>query len=548
MKIVFASTRQIYGRPQLPARRRAAPDHPGRRQRHQQDGRRVVPPPLRRGLRDAGRGPAADEHLRPADARARRPADVPRLLVPAAPRPARSSRSSATARSGATSTTSTTPCARSCSPRASDEANGRVYNLGDSKVVSLKELAELLVRANGGGSYRLVPFPPDRKAIDIGDYYADFAPHPARSSAGSPRSGLEEGLRRSLDFYREHGERYWDDAVDEGPVPRPVAPGERPAGGARRRGGGRARRGTVRSRPAVERVRARVRRASAACRTRSASPPAPTPSTLALRAVGVGPGDEVITAANTCVPTVAAIEASGATAGARRRRRLATRSTRTRLEQARSRPAPARSCPSTSTGSARTWTPIASASPRRHGLKVVEDCGAGARRRATRAGARARSGDAAAFSFYPTKNLGALGDGGAVVTDDAEVADRARRLRDLRRARALRLGRRRARTAGSTTLQAAILLAQAPAPRRRERAPSVDRAPLPRGARRTSPSRFRTRPADGVHVFHLFVVRVADRDRFRTALARARRRDARPLPAAGAPAPGVRRPSRDTAA
>ena len=65
---------------------------------------------------------------------------------------------------------------------------------------------------------------------------------------------------------------------------------------------------------------------------------------------------------------------------------------------------------------------------RQHDLKVVEDavqahCAA---YRGRRAGVL---GDAAAFSFYPTKNLGALGDGGAIVTDRPEVAERARRLR-----------------------------------------------------------------------------------------------------------------------
>ena len=78
VKIVFASTRQIYGRPALSPGRRGPPHHPGRRQRHQQDGGRVVPPPLRRGVRHAGRGPSHDEHVRTAHAGPGRPADVPR--------------------------------------------------------------------------------------------------------------------------------------------------------------------------------------------------------------------------------------------------------------------------------------------------------------------------------------------------------------------------------------------------------------------------------------------------------------------------------------
>ena len=89
-----------------------------------------------------------------------------------------------------------------------DEALGKVYNLGDSEVVSLLDLANKLVELNGGGSFRVVPFPEDRKAIDIGDYYSDFAR--IRDDLGwQPRVGLDEGLQRSIDFYREQGDGYW---------------------------------------------------------------------------------------------------------------------------------------------------------------------------------------------------------------------------------------------------------------------------------------------------------------------------------------------------
>jgi UDP-glucose 4-epimerase len=89
-----------------------------------------------------------------------------------------------------------------------DEAVGQIYNLGDDEVLSLLELAELLVKTNGAGSYRVVPFPEDRKAIDIGDYYSDFTK--IREELGwQPRVGVEEGLRRSLAFYRESGGAYW---------------------------------------------------------------------------------------------------------------------------------------------------------------------------------------------------------------------------------------------------------------------------------------------------------------------------------------------------
>jgi UDP-glucose 4-epimerase len=92
---------------------------------------------------------------------------------------------------------------------ARDEAVGKIYNLGDDEIVSLKQLAELLVEANGSGEFRIVPFPPDRKAIDIGDYYGNFGR--IRAELGwTPKVGLAEGLRRSLEFYRAYGENYWD--------------------------------------------------------------------------------------------------------------------------------------------------------------------------------------------------------------------------------------------------------------------------------------------------------------------------------------------------
>ncbi|HZC75579.1 MAG TPA: NAD-dependent epimerase/dehydratase family protein [Gaiellaceae bacterium] len=89
-----------------------------------------------------------------------------------------------------------------------DEAIGKIYNLGDSEVVSLLDLARKLVELNGDGSFKVVPFPEDRKAIDIGDYYSDFTR--IKSDLGwQPQVGLDEGLRRSIDFYREHGSVYW---------------------------------------------------------------------------------------------------------------------------------------------------------------------------------------------------------------------------------------------------------------------------------------------------------------------------------------------------
>jgi UDP-glucose 4-epimerase len=92
---------------------------------------------------------------------------------------------------------------------ASNDSNGQVYNLGHSEQVSLNELAALLVKLNGGGKYELVPFPDDRKTIDIGDYYADFRKID-KSLGWTPKIKLEQGLKETLDYYRANHAHYWD--------------------------------------------------------------------------------------------------------------------------------------------------------------------------------------------------------------------------------------------------------------------------------------------------------------------------------------------------
>ena len=91
---------------------------------------------------------------------------------------------------------------------ARDEARGRIYNLGNDEIVSLRDLADLLIELNGAGSFELVPFPPDRKAIDIGDFYADFS-RVRRELGWEPQVSLREGLSKSLAFYRAQRRYYW---------------------------------------------------------------------------------------------------------------------------------------------------------------------------------------------------------------------------------------------------------------------------------------------------------------------------------------------------
>jgi len=92
---------------------------------------------------------------------------------------------------------------------ASREADGQVFNLGHHEHIGLQELASLLVEINGNGNYELVPFPDDRKAIDIGDYYADFGKID-KLLGWSPKVSLDDGLKQTLEYYRKHHAHYWD--------------------------------------------------------------------------------------------------------------------------------------------------------------------------------------------------------------------------------------------------------------------------------------------------------------------------------------------------
>ena len=90
---------------------------------------------------------------------------------------------------------------------ASDTANGQVFNVGGEPVISLADLARLLIEVNSDGDFRVRSFPSERKAIDIGDYYADD--RLIRTLLGwRPVVPLGEGLARTLVYYREHLARY----------------------------------------------------------------------------------------------------------------------------------------------------------------------------------------------------------------------------------------------------------------------------------------------------------------------------------------------------
>ena len=92
---------------------------------------------------------------------------------------------------------------------ASDKANGKVYNLGSSEVICLKDLSKMMVNLGHGGSFELAPFPAERKTIDIGDYYSDFSLI-TKELGWVPKIDLKDGLKRTLNYYSTHFSHYWD--------------------------------------------------------------------------------------------------------------------------------------------------------------------------------------------------------------------------------------------------------------------------------------------------------------------------------------------------
>jgi dTDP-glucose 4,6-dehydratase/UDP-glucose 4-epimerase len=92
----------------------------------------------------------------------------------------------------------------------SDNANGKVFNLGSEEVIGLKALAEMMVGLGYGGNFELIPFPPERKAIDIGDYYSDFSLI-SNELNWEPKISLKEGLARSMNYYKKNHQHYWNE-------------------------------------------------------------------------------------------------------------------------------------------------------------------------------------------------------------------------------------------------------------------------------------------------------------------------------------------------
>lgn len=233
---------------------------------------------------------------------------------------------------------------------------------------------------------------------------------------------------------------------------------------------------------------------------------------IAFLALGVQPGDEILTVANTAVPTVSAIRMVGAVPV------FVDVDPRTALMDL-------GQVPAALTPRTKVVVPVhlygnmvdvdqLRALVAGRGIAVVEDC-AQAQGASLRGRPAGTFGDIAAFSFYPTKNLGAYGDGGACLTRDAQLAERLRSHRMYGFAGAY-YAERDGVNSRLDPIQAAILGVKLPhlprwVERRRQLAALYDRT-LPARIQRVLPA------ADVAHGYHLYVIRVPERDRVREAL------------------------------
>ena len=97
---------------------------------------------------------------------------------------------------------------------ASDACNGETFNVGGIEPISHRDLVHLLIEVAGSGRVRYVDWPAEKKAIDIGSFYADSAKFTA-ATGWRPSVGLREGLSRTVAFYREHLRHYVENAATE---------------------------------------------------------------------------------------------------------------------------------------------------------------------------------------------------------------------------------------------------------------------------------------------------------------------------------------------
>ena len=90
----------------------------------------------------------------------------------------------------------------------SEKTNGKYYLLGSGKELKFLDMVKAVIKSAGSGSYKLVPWPADRKAIEIGDFFVSY--EKIKKELGwEPMASLEQGLKSTVSFYRERRKEYW---------------------------------------------------------------------------------------------------------------------------------------------------------------------------------------------------------------------------------------------------------------------------------------------------------------------------------------------------
>ena len=180
VRVVFAGTRQVYGRG-------------------------VLPPALQQRVRRSFLLAASHQRVWPATADPAQPAGLHRLVHTARPRRTRDP-----------GVRRRLPAARLRIRRrclgVSNRCHGEVFNVGGDEPVSHRDLVSVLVATAGSGSVRFVEWPPDKKRIDIGSFYSDSTRF-RQTTGWRPTVDLREGFKRTLAYYREHLPHYVEDAA-----------------------------------------------------------------------------------------------------------------------------------------------------------------------------------------------------------------------------------------------------------------------------------------------------------------------------------------------
>ncbi len=91
---------------------------------------------------------------------------------------------------------------------ATDETNGQVYNVGSGAPISVLDSLKAVIKIAKRGSYKVIPFPEEKKKIEIGDYFADHSKL-SKATGWAPKMGFEEGLKKTVGFYENNKKYYW---------------------------------------------------------------------------------------------------------------------------------------------------------------------------------------------------------------------------------------------------------------------------------------------------------------------------------------------------